>query len=384
LLDQLSVAGFKAIFDSGPVRLGPLNLLIGRNGSGKSSLIEALQWLQESIYFGLDKATFDRFGPFPGLVNRRSEIVEVDLLFDEGPSEVRYRLDVKPRSGDWRPIVARESCRVNRKTKAVWPIVSRKGPRGAAVRSLAKARMNAIRDGDTLALGAFNSPRLSVGATRLNAFLRNAVFLRLSPEALGDDDQLGQRRGPLLVDDGRGTVALLNSLNAKQRASVVEQIREVIAGAQKLRVRAVERGYGHVELSERMLSRGGTRTYPIPSWLLSEGTRRLVTLFALLAVDPRPSLIAVEEVENGLDPWTLQKVFRALRIASDEGVQIVLTTHSPFLLDHVNADEIIRVERARGHTTFQRVTDLTAVAEFNGVIAPGAMYLSGALEGGHE
>ncbi|HMY20702.1 MAG TPA: AAA family ATPase [Polyangium sp.] len=41
MLNQIKVSGFKSIKDSGRIPLGSLNLLIGRNGSGKSSLVVA-------------------------------------------------------------------------------------------------------------------------------------------------------------------------------------------------------------------------------------------------------------------------------------------------------------------------------------------------------
>ena len=95
----------------------------------------------------------------------------------------------------------------------------------------------------------------------------------------------------------------------------------------------------------------------------------------------------IEEIENGLDPWTLERVLDALRAASDE-IQILLTTHSPFLLDHVDPSEVIHVRRDKGDTTYERVSDLKEVARYDRVLAPGAMYLSdvfgsnGAPDGG--
>lgn len=381
MLDQVQIQGFKAIFDSGPVQLRPLTLLIGRNGSGKSSLLESLQWLQESLFSGLFEATKKRFDSFEDLVNRRAQTIELDLLLNEGPSEVRYRLEVKERAGgDPRPIVASETCREQRRKAAIWTIQTRKGPVGAAVRSLNELGMNPVRDGNLLALAAIETRRKTSGAERLRDFLTSAAFLRLSPTTLAKPDDMARVKGSLIDDDGYGTVALFASLDSEQRGWVVDRIREVLPGARSVSVARYDKRRGYVELKERMISRGGRKIHPIPSWLLSEGTRRLVTLFGLLAVRPRPSLIAVEEIENGLDPWTLNEVFRELREAAEDGVQILLTTHSPFLLDHVTPEEILRVQRRHGNTTFKRVSDFETILKYKDVVAPGAMYLSGFLE----
>ena len=46
ILDSIKIKNFKAVRDSGAVKLGPLTALVGNNGAGKSSLIEALETYQ--------------------------------------------------------------------------------------------------------------------------------------------------------------------------------------------------------------------------------------------------------------------------------------------------------------------------------------------------
>jgi predicted ATPase len=55
-LDSIRIRNFKAIEDSGRIKLTPLTVLIGENGSGKSSLIEALETLQTVVIENLDDA----------------------------------------------------------------------------------------------------------------------------------------------------------------------------------------------------------------------------------------------------------------------------------------------------------------------------------------
>lgn len=332
------------------------------------------------MFLGLYDATTRRFDSIGDLLNRRSQRVKVDLTLDQGPSEVRYQLEVKSAAGSGRPIVEHESCREQRRKAAIWTIQTRKGRVGAAVRSLSGLDMNPVRDGNVLALGQIETRRRSTGVERLREVMERAVFLRLSPTILARPDESLRERGSLIDDDGRGTVALLASLNAEQRRWVTEHVSKVLPGVEGIDVKRYDKHRGYVELKERMVSKGGTKAQSIPSWLLSEGSRRLVTLFGLLAVRPRPSLIAIEEIENGLDPWTLQYLFQELRTASEEGVQILLTTHSPFLLDFVQLEDIFRVQRHDGNTTFRHVSDLATITKYQGVVAPGAMYLSGFLD----
>jgi len=47
MLTSIQVQNFKAVADSGPVKLTPLTVFVGHNRTGKSSLIEALELLQQ-------------------------------------------------------------------------------------------------------------------------------------------------------------------------------------------------------------------------------------------------------------------------------------------------------------------------------------------------
>ena len=72
-LQSVRVRNFKAIVDSKTVKLGPLTALIGNNGTGKSSLIEALETYQSILRDGLDIAIFEQsLSNLPGASNPHS------------------------------------------------------------------------------------------------------------------------------------------------------------------------------------------------------------------------------------------------------------------------------------------------------------------------
>src|SRR5205085_1840946 len=61
-LQSARVCNFKALRDSGTVKFSPLTAFIGNNGSGKSSLVEGLEALQDMVLRGID----DAMQPFRG------------------------------------------------------------------------------------------------------------------------------------------------------------------------------------------------------------------------------------------------------------------------------------------------------------------------------
>ena len=81
----------------------------------------------------------------------------------------------------------------------------------------------------------------------------------------------------------------------------------------------------------------------LPAASVSDGL--MVSLgFLALAHDPEPpSILLVEEPENHVHHASLKEIVKTLKqLSSEKGVQVILTTHSPYLLDQV-APEQVRV-----------------------------------------
>ena len=71
----------------------------------------------------------------------------------------------------------------------------------------------------------------------------------------------------------------------------------------------------------------------IPADVLSEGTLRILGLLALGGAKEPPGLLCFEEPENGIHPDRLDLVASLLKTLADGGTQVIVTTHSPTLLD---------------------------------------------------
>jgi len=61
------------------------------------------------------------------------------------------------------------------------------------------------------------------------------------------------------------------------------------------------------------------RDFKVPGWLLSSGTLRILALWQLLRHPTPPPLIAIEEIENGLDPRTVHLLVEEIRVAVESG-----------------------------------------------------------------
>jgi len=382
-LQSIKLERFKAAWQPAPVALDDFNVVIGRNGSGKSTLLEALQWLDTTIRRDAREAC-DRYFGVRDLINLRSQTVipffELTLTWDTAKNfapHLRYRVRVED-SGDNVPVIAEESLNVLGSDGQVAEELITTLEHG--VRAVAGGSV-IVRDTDRLALGVLESTDAGALIGGLGRFWQQAVFLRLSPNRLAGGSRATRRSfDPLLDEEGQSLAALLYELTDEQRQDLADDLAEILEGIRDVEVSAEgsERNQrANYSLLERMPYRGraGKKQFPIPAWMLSEGSRRITAILALLKHQVGPSLLCIEEIENGLDPWTVRHVLRHLESAADRGVQVVMTTHSPWLLDEVPLNSILQVRRVEGDTQYEHFASRAEVKAFSPSVPAGTRYV---------
>lgn len=392
-LESVQLERFKAAFKPDPIPLQRFTAIIGRNGSGKSTLLEALQWLDTTLRQDARQAC-DRYQGIHDLINVRSQKRHFALACkwrrDEiGPLE--YRVEVKEGVDRRTPVIASERLVAQLgSSRATLIKTESKGSRAASepgIRILHPdddERKQRFEEPDRLALGRGSASRTDPGSDAflaLQNFWSRAVFLRLSPQRLAAGSPARRKSfEPLLDEEGQLLPALLSEMKKDTRRELAQQLREVLHDITSVEVSKprTKNDWIYYQLKETMpyVGQKGRGTFPIPSWMLSEGTRRITAIFALLFHDPPPSLLCIEEVENGLDPWTVQRVLARLESAADHGTQVLVSTHSPWVLDHVSSvDSLLQVERIEGETRYRKFKDRDDARRFSSDVPPGTRYV---------
>jgi predicted ATPase len=133
-----------------------------------------------------------------------------------------------------------------------------------------------------------------------------------------------------------------------------------------------------IQMTERF---GSGRSAILPGWVLSGGTLRLLALLAALRHPDGPSVLFIEELENGLDPRAIGFVIEEIRSAVTAGDrQVIMTTHSPYLLDKLALQHIVTVERPDGGPpVFRRPTAEAELRQWATKFSPGSLYSMGML-----
>jgi predicted ATPase len=383
-LQSLRVRNFKAIVDSKTVKLGALTAFIGNNGAGKSSLIEALQTYQSIVRDGLDIA----MQRWLGIEHARHKGQDAKLRLDEivNPIEFELTLGKSPRkayrlqmgvnndpAGD-RMMFTGERFHFYDKTAA---------PDGLIV-----TRDDSALSSSSIALGRSFLQSLSgnlIFSEEAESAIQHVLdwqFLTMIPERMGlPTPQQRTGGGVRLAHDGSNVSDFLLDLRRQDQNAfdgIVEVMSYVLPYAKD-----IQPTLSSSEIERKAWVQLSEGNFKVPGWLLSTGTLRMLALLALLRHPNPPPLIVVEEIENGLDPRSVHLIVEEIRNAVLSGrTQVIVTTHSPYLLDLLMLEHLVVVERdAKGHPHFFRPADQANLQRWAEKFAPGKLYTMGNLTG---
>jgi predicted ATPase len=125
----------------------------------------------------------------------------------------------------------------------------------------------------------------------------------------------------------------------------------------------------------------GRHETPVPSWLLSDGTLRLmaITLLTFAATPDSQAVYLIEEPENGLHPLAMQTVFDALSSPTGN-VQLLCATHSPIFLAQVRLDQALVFKRhPQGWAVVRRGDEVPELASWGARKNLADLFVTGVL-----
>lgn len=370
-LQSVRIKNFKAIRDSGALKFTPLTAFIGNNGSGKSSVVEALEMVYTLVERDLDAAMQVWRG-----------IEQIRNHFSEPTSKSRGKKGV-PISIQLRGVARGTSFFALTKINT--------GPGNNKLffedeefrnRMFKRHRVRGqIKFKDSWTDGEFPPllPDESLLKREIGPDIRRWQFLNFQPQSMGNPLPSKRTGGSVtLAKDGANVAEYLlkiRELNPERFEGLVETVQSILSYATDLQPAATSEIERNVYLQ---LTEG---KFKIPGWLLSTGTLRLLALLAVFRHPEPPPIIFIEEIENGLDPRTIHLIVEELRRVTESGQsQVILTTHSPYLLDLLPLESIVLTERIDGEPRFSRPGEKKAIREWTKNFAPGQLYTMGRLQ----
>ncbi|NQT17992.1 MAG: AAA family ATPase [Planctomycetes bacterium] len=131
--------------------------------------------------------------------------------------------------------------------------------------------------------------------------------------------------------------------------------------------------------------------HSIPATDLSQGTLIALALLTLAHLPEPPTIVGLEEPDRGINPRLLRRVKDAIyRLSYPEScgekrepVQVIATTHSPYFVDlfKEHLDEIVICEKTGHEVQFKRASELPNIDEIIGDASLGEAWYTGILGG---
>ena len=372
-IEALYYKGFKYI----EPELMNYNILVGPNASGKSSLLDVFIFLRDVLNDSPEKAVEKRCSNFRELVwNQKRNYFELALEFQVPQtyntvySVARYEISITHSDKDgiiidnenlWlikspnsKSVKKHELTQLNffphepqesehiiqqrKKSPTGWKKIVSKSPKGNDYFKSESTDWNIIyRFGPRKASLA----RIPEDETRfpISLWVKNILMEGIQLLQLNSLDMRWPCRpdAPVAFESSGSNlpkvVKYLKENNEKIVKRWVEHIKTALPDVENIdvKVRPEDRYLYIVVQYQNGIS--------IPSWLLSDGTLRLLaqTLIAYLPV--RDKLYIIEEPENGLHPQAIETVVQSLSSVYDN--QIILATHSPVVLRLAEPQDIL-------------------------------------------
>ncbi|MCI0487315.1 MAG: AAA family ATPase [Blastocatellia bacterium] len=397
MIKRIKIEGYKSLEDV-EVELAPLSVLVGPNAAGKSNFLDALQLLSRAATSRTLKEAFEppyrgsplesfTFGPdgVTGLLAQETASLNIEVDIELSPAvinavnrqirEMKKTKNGRANSGDKSPSYVREPYLRYRIEIEIRPksgilcvadeylaALNSKGEPSGKRRPFLERVKNRLHlrlegqahptyyerylDRSILSLPMYPPHYPHLVAMRQE--MASWFFFYFEPrERMRAPNSVKEVRHIGLM--GEELASFLNTLRAldEPQFKAVEKALHMIVPS----VTGIDVGVNNLGEVELKLLEGKT---PIPARVLSEGTLRILGLLALGGAKEPTALLGFEEPENGVHPRRLSLIAEMLKTRARGGnTQLIVTTHSPVLLDFISVESLFVCRREQGRTRIE-------------------------------
>jgi predicted ATPase len=181
-------------------------------------------------------------------------------------------------------------------------------------------------------------------------------LFRLDPEVIAVRETVVS--DAYVQSNGVGTTQVLESLKNGDQEEVFnaaeKALKTYVPEIEKLSFISTIAGAKEIQVRER-----GIKT-PIVASQLSEGTRLIIGLLAIIYQPSKPPVVCLEDVDRAMHPRLFEQIVRLMdQIARDHKIHIIATTHNPYLVDcfQDNPKAVVIVEKTDGASSLSTLAD---------------------------
>ena len=386
-IERIAIKNYRCFRNIALRDLPSMTVVVGANGSGKSSFFDVFTFLKDALSQNAASAVARR-GGYRELVSRGQKgPIEISVKFRESSGRLAtYRLEINTQNNG-RVVVDREVLSYRRgQYGKPWHFVDFRRGTGIAITNesvygtegaVEERAEYKLDDPSILAikgLGQFREFRVVSEFRNLieNWHISDFHIADARPSAEAGYAEHLSSRG----DNVAQVAQYLYENHREQFDNVLQAMRQRVPGVSDVEAKPTEDGRLVLRFQD------GNFKDPFIARYVSDGTIKMFAYLVLL-YDPKPHpLLAVEEPENQLYPDLLRELVEEFRDYARRGGQVFASTHSPDFLNGAELGEIFWLVKERGFTSVRRASDsglLKALIDEGD--APGALWRQGFFEG---
>lgn len=391
-LESIEIRNFRVFKHAKFDGLRPVNVLVGANGSGKSTFFDALKFVKDAVQNGAHAAIEAR-GGFGEVCSRGGDqarllfVLVFKLQIESADRLVRYTIEIESPTGE-RTDVPRESIEYVDPTLAqpYFALDFRYGIGSGKSHDALMSLLGQVSQFDppdqrtlsgagTLALKGVGQFAEYRAASAISAAIQGWHFSDIDVSSMRPTREFGPASH--LSESGDNLSLVLTYLHQHHRAAFDDIARLLVQ-----RIPWVDGIEPHVTEYERVMLRFHDRRFTMPflSHHVSDGTLKLLAYLTLLN-DPEPfPLVAVEEPENQIYPDLLRELSEDFGAYAYRGGQGFVSTHSHNFLNGMRPDQVWCLQKRSGFTVPVRAdSNATLMAMFEEGDLLGYLWQNGLL-----
>ena len=365
-IESIAIKNYRLFRDTKLENIPRLCVLVGANGTGKSTLFDVFSFLKDALSMNVGKALAKR-GGYREVASRgfADEPIELTLQFRLDITGydrlVTYVLKVALGT-DGRPIVEREILRYKRGAYgAPFRFLDFSEGKGYAITNeedFSKPDEDLTREEqeldapDILAIKGLGQFERFKAASAFRLMIENwhVSDFHVSEARPSQEDGFAEH----LSTRGDNLPLVANYLFEHHRDRfdhVLDAMKRRVPGVSVVEPKQTEDGRLVLRFQD------GSFRDPFIARHVSDGTIKMFAYLVLLH-DPRPHpLLCVEEPENQLYPKLMAELAEEFRLYAQRGGQVLVSTHSPDFLNAAALDEVCWLVKEHGFTQIRRARD---------------------------
>ncbi len=364
-IEALRIKNFKAFKEVEMQDIPAFCIIVGANGTGKSTLFNIFGFLKDALTTNVTTALIKQGGSrgFQEVRSRKSEgSIEIEIKFRETPTSplVTYFLQINERNG--KAFVEREILKYRRGSGGQpWHFLDFSEGKGVAVINELesvrdvndlKREEQSLKSPDILAIkGLAQFERfpavVALGNLIENWHVSDFHISRARPEQETSYAEHLSREGENLSL----VIQYLYQFHHEIFKEIVLKMRHRVPGISNVEAKTTEEGRVLLKFQD------GAFEDPFLARYVSDGTIKMLA-YLILLYDPNPHpLLCVEEPENQLYPRLLTELAEEFRAYSERGGQVFVSTHSPDFLNATQLQEVFWLVKKDGYTQIKRASE---------------------------